>query len=83
MESIRKEKIKRGELDENDPDTRFSVVLWLKGLKSEQEKYAVDILEDGETGLITTGDKGLIDVKGNHGTLLQLEFEREQRIKEL
>ena len=82
LESIRKEKIKRGELDENDPDTRFSVVLWLKGLKSEQEKYAVDILEDGETGLITTGDKGLIDVKGNHGTLLQLEFEREQRIKE-
>ena len=81
LESIRKEKIKRGELDETDPDTRFSIVLWLKGLKGTQEKYAVDILEDGETGLITTGDEGLIDVKANHGTLLQLEFEREERIK--
>lgn len=47
LESIRKEKIKRGELNEADPDTQFSVILWLKGFESKEENYGLDIIRDG------------------------------------
>ena len=80
LESIRKAKIQRGELKKEDPDHRFSVVLWLKETSALDEKYFLDIVEDGETGLVTTSKDGLISVRGNHVTLFQLEFEREQLI---
>ena len=82
LESIRKEKIKRGELNEGDPDTRFTVILWLKGFEGNEDNYIVDIIDDGETGLATTRKEGILNVKANYVTLFQLEFEREQRIEQ-
>ena len=53
LESIRKAKIQRGELQEGDPDHRFSVVLWLKETSDTDEKYFLDIVEENEIlGLI-------------------------------
>ena len=81
LESIRKEKIERGELNGDDPDNRFVVVLWLKGFENAEENYAFDIIENAETGLVNTGKEGAIIVKANYHTMFQLEFEREERIE--
>ena len=83
LESIRQTKIQRGELKEGDVNsmfTAFTVALWLKETSEQDKKYFLDIVEEGELSLMATSKDGLLSFRGNHMTIFQLEFEREQMI---